>query len=84
MLYNEKQIPEILFMKHRHDDDEDYVDYEKNILLNSVSSYMFKNDTLNGFIENTQPLVTQLFDQHNIVKNFTNITVDRDYFKHKD
>lgn len=83
MLYEERQLPELYYMKHRHDDDTDYVDYEKKILNNTLSPYLFNNDIMNSFLNRVQKLVSLLFDQHNVVKNFKNFMVDKDYFKHK-
>ena len=70
MLYKRKQLPELYYIKHRHDTDEDFVDYEKNILNKSLSPYMYENNMMNGFLTRLQPLVALLFDQMNIVKNF--------------
>jgi len=76
-------IPEIHFMKHIHDDDNDYVDYESNILNKTLSPYIYENDIMAGFLDRLQPLLAILFDQMNIMKNFRNITVDKYYYKHK-
>ena len=81
MLYQRKQLPELYYMKHRHDTDEDFVDYEKNILNKSLSPYMYENNMMNGFLTRLQPLVALLFDQMNIVKNFRNYMVDKDWYK---
>lgn len=83
MLYDKKELPEIHFMKHLHDDDNDYVDYENNILNKTLSPYIYENDIMAGFLDKLQPLLSILFDQMNIMKNFRNITVDKYYFKHK-
>jgi hypothetical protein len=81
MLYKRKQLPELYYIKHRHDTDEDFVDYEKNILNKSLSPYMYENNMMNGFLTRLQPLVALLFDQMNIVKNFKNYMVDKDWYK---
>ena len=81
MLYKRKQLPELYYIKHRHDTDEDFVDYEKNILNKSLSPYMYENNMMNGFLTRLQPLVAILFDQMNIVKNFKNYMVDKDWYK---
>ena len=83
MLYNENQIEEIFYMKHRHDDDSNYVDYEKNLLDKSLSPYLYNNDTMSDFLKKVQSLVSIIFDQHNIVKNWKNYMVDKYYFKNK-
>jgi hypothetical protein len=81
MLYKRKQLPEMYYMKHRHDTDNDFVDYEKDILNKSLSPYMYENNIMNGFLTRLQPLVALLFDQMNIVKNFKNYMVDKDWYK---
>lgn len=81
MLYNRKQLPELFYMKHRHDNDTDFVDYEKNILNKTLSSYLYQNDMMNGFLTRLQPLVALLFDQMNVVKNLKNYMVDKYYYK---
>ena len=82
MLFERRELPEIHFMKHRHDNNEDYVDYEKQILDSSLSPYMYKNDLMNGWLKKMQPLVSLIFDQMNVVKNFKNYMVDKYYYKH--
>ncbi len=81
MLYQRKQLPELFYLRHRHDTDTDFVDYEKNILNKSLSPYMYENNMMNGFLTRLQPLVALLFDQMNIVKNFRNYMVDKDWYK---
>jgi hypothetical protein len=60
----------------------DYVDYEKIILKQSLSSYMFQNDIMNTWLLNLQSLVSLFFDQMNIMKNFKNYMVDKYHYKH--
>jgi hypothetical protein len=81
MLYRKKQLPELYYMKHRHDNDNDYVDYENMLLDKTLTPYLYQNDTMNGFLKRLQPLVGLLFDQMNIVKNFKNYIVDKDWYK---
>lgn len=83
MLYEERQLPELYYMKHRHDNDADYVDYDKNILDKSLSPYLFNNDLMNSFLKKIRRLIAILFDQHNVIKNFKNYMVDKYYYKHK-
>jgi hypothetical protein len=42
---------------------------------------MYENNMMNGFLTRLQPLVALLFDQMNIVKNFKNYMVDKDWYK---
>ena len=83
MLYDSKEIPELLYMKHRNDTDKDFVDYEDTILQKSLSPYIYENDTMNTYLNKLQPLVAMLFDQTNIIKNFKNYMVDKYHYKQK-
>jgi hypothetical protein len=81
MLYRKKQLPELYYLRHRHDNDNDYVDYENMLLDKTLTPYLYQNDTMNGFLKRLQPLVGLLFDQMNVVKNFKNYIVDKDWYK---
>lgn len=83
MYYEEQSIPELYYMKHRHDSDEDFIDYEKMILDKSISPYLYNNDRMNTFLTKLQRLISIFFDNVNIIKNFKNYTVDKYYYKHK-
>lgn len=83
MYYEEQSLPELHFMKHRHDDEKDFVDYEKEILNKSLSPYLFYNDLMYGFLQKIQRPVAMMFDNFNIIKNFKNYNVDKYYYKHK-
>jgi hypothetical protein len=82
MLYQRKEIPELFYLKHRHDNNDQYVNYEDKILNSSLSPYMYENNLMNSWLNKMQPLVALLFDQMNIVKNFKNYMVDKYEFKH--
>jgi hypothetical protein len=82
MLIEDKELPELYYMKHRHDDNKDFIDYENSILDKMLSPYIYENDMMNSFLKRLQPLVAALFDQMNIAKNFRNIMVDKYYYKH--
>jgi len=82
MLLEDKDIPEIFYMKHRNDSDTDFVDYQKSLLTNSLSKYLFNNDIMNNFLIMLQSMVTLFFDQFNVIKNFKNFLVDKYEYKH--
>lgn len=82
MLFERKELPEIHFMKHRHDDNTEFVNYENKILDNSLSPYMYKNDLMHDWLKKLQPLVALLFDQMNVMKNMKNYIVDKYYYQH--
>ena len=77
MLYKRKQLPELYYLKHRHDSEKTYVNYDDKILERNLSSYLFNNDIMRGFLERLQPLLSSMFDRMNIVKNFKNYIVDK-------
>jgi hypothetical protein len=77
MLYKRNQLPELYTLKHRHDDDKSFVEYENMILDKSLSPYMFENIIMSGYLKRMQPLVSILFDQMNVIKNFKNYIVDK-------
>lgn len=83
MLHNRRELPEIYYMKHLHDDNTDYVDYEKMIFDKTLSPVLFENDVMNGYLKRLQPLMAMVFDQFNVIKNFKNFMVDKYYYKHK-
>lgn len=82
MLYQRKQIKELYDLKHRHDDNDQYVDYENQILDSSLTPYMYKNDMMNSWLKKMQPLISILFDKMNVIKNWKNYIVDKDYYQH--
>ena len=82
MLYERKDLPELYFIKHRHDNQSDFVDYEKKILTSSLSPYMYNNNMMNSWLTKMQPLVALLFDRMNIMKNFKNFMVDKYEYRH--
>lgn len=83
MLYEKKQNSELFYMKHRHDSDKDFVDYEKDILNKSLSPYLYENDLMNSYLNQLQGLLSIQFDKINIVKNFKNYIVDKYHYKQK-
>lgn len=83
MLYDRKQLPELRYMKHRHDDDDSYFDYESQLLDKSLSPYMYENDVMNGFLKRLQKLLSISFDHMNVVRNFKNYMVDKYHYKQR-
>lgn len=83
MLYRKKQLPELFFLRNRHNSSMVSFDYENQILKKSLSSYIFKNDMMNSFIQLLEPLVSLYFDNFNIIKNFKNYIVDKNEFRQK-
>lgn len=82
MLYERKDLPELHFMKHRLDDESNWVNYEEKILDSTLSPYMYNNNVMSNWLKKMQSLVSLLFDQMNVMKNFKNYNVDKYYHKH--
>lgn len=82
MIFNRKDIQELHYIKHRHDSNDQFVDYEKKILNSSISPYLYENNLMNTFLNKIQPLTAILFDQMNIIKNFKNYIVDKYEYRH--
>jgi hypothetical protein len=83
MLYKDRQIPELYDLKHFHDNDNDFINYEEVILDKSLSPRIYQNDMMVGYLDRIKKIVALMFDQINIIKNYKNYIVDKDYFKHK-
>ena len=54
MLFERRELPEIHFLKHRHDDNDEFLRYEDKILDNSLSPYIYKNDLMNNWLKRGQ------------------------------
>ena len=83
MLYERKDLPELHYLKHIHDDDSDFIKYDETILDKTLSPYMFENSFMNTWLKKMQPLVSLLFDQMNIMKNLKNYMVDKYHYKQR-
>ncbi len=83
MLHDREQLPELRFMKQFHDDYRPNVNYENQLLKKSLSPYMYGNNTMNGFLDRLESMVSLIFDHMNLVKNFKNYMVDKYYYKHR-
>ena len=83
MLNKERQIEELWDLKHRNDTDKDWVDYEDIILDRTLSPYVFQNDEMKNYLDNIKGIPSRWFDQVNMIKNYKNYIVEKDYYKHK-
>jgi hypothetical protein len=83
MLNKERQIEELWDLKHRNDTDRDWVDYEDIILDRTLSPYVFQNDEMKNYLDNIKGIPSRWFDQVNMIKNYKNYIVEKDYYKHK-
>jgi hypothetical protein len=83
MLQDDKQLPELRFLKHLHDDTRENFDYENNLLNKSLSPYLYENEVMANFLYRLQKLIAISFDQISIVRNFKNYMVDKYDYKHR-
>lgn len=83
MYFEEQSLPELHNLKHRHDDNPKFVDYQDKILDKTLSPYLYYNDLMFGFLKQLQRPVSILFDNMNIIKNFKNYNVDKYHYKHR-
>jgi hypothetical protein len=82
MLFQRKDLPELFYIKHRHDNSDNHVEYESKILDTTLSPYIYNNDIMNSWLKKMQPLVSLIFDQMNVMKNFKNYIVDKYEYRH--
>ena len=54
MLYEKQNLPELYYIKHIHDDNKNFVNYEKTIFNNTLSPHMFENDMMNTWLNKTK------------------------------
>ena len=81
MLYDRQQLPELRFMKTFHDTEKPNFDYENDILNKSLSPYIYQNPLMANFLDKIQPMVSLLFDNFNVIKNWKNYMVDKYHYK---
>ena len=83
MLYDQKQLPELRYMRQFHDDQSSNFNYEQDIFNKSLSPYLFQNIVMFNFLDKLRPMMALFFDQMNLIKNFKNYMVDKYHYKQK-
>jgi len=82
-LENNVHIDELYTLSHRHDNElHNAVDYKTNLLQNSLSRNIYKNDNVNGFLNFLQPMVTHMIVTTSFIRNYYNWTVSKYYDRH--
>jgi len=85
MLYKEKQNPELYQLKHMYDNElHRGFDYENNSVVKSVTPVVLRNKTMNEFLYRIQKMIAIWFDEVNLLRNFFNYRVDKNYDRHPD
>jgi hypothetical protein len=76
-------ISELYDIEHRNDSNIHIgYDYQNNILKNTLSKQLFKNNNTNTFILKLQDMVALMFQSKVILRNWFNYTVNKYYDKH--
>lgn len=76
-------INELYDLEHRNDSNTyPSYDYHNNILKNTLSKQLFKNDITNGFLLKLQDMITLKIQSKSILRNWFNFTVNKYYDKH--
>lgn len=53
--------------------------YAGKVLQNSLSSYIYRDDTRAGMIDSMEPVVTEMIDAVKRIKNFVHYAVSKNY-----
>lgn len=76
-------IPELYDLNHKHDNNLNAgYNYKDNVLKNSLSRQLFKNDISNTFLLKLQELISLTIDSNVILRNWFNFTNSKYYDKH--
>jgi hypothetical protein len=79
-----QQIPEMYILRNKHNK---YINnmgynYSENLLKNTLSPVLYKNDKTSEFINKLNDLMVTLIDSVQPVRNIFNFTVSKYYNKH--
>lgn len=85
MLYKEKQNSELYQLKHMHDNElHTGFPYQENSITKSVTPVLLRNKTMNEFLNKIQKMIAVWYDEANLLRNFFNYRVDKNYDRHAD
>ena len=83
MLERERHIKEVYDLKHINDNEiHRGFDYETNLLNNTLSNVMFKNDTTKEFLDQDKDLLLTMVESTLTIRNFFNYSVSKFYNRH--
>jgi hypothetical protein len=82
MLHKEQYESELYWFRHKNTSEPEYVDIENVFIEKTFSPHMVGNDNLFGFISILKKMVVKLFDNHSIIRNFKNYSVNKYFYKH--
>lgn len=80
MLDKDIEINELYELKHRNDSNTyRHFPYEEQLLKNTTTPYMWKNDTMNKYLKKIEKITVLIIEQMNYARNFFNFTVNKYY-----
>lgn len=83
MLQKSIVIQEVYHLNHIHDKNNNGgYDADGKYIKNLISPVLLKNDIINGFIEQLEPLASNLVESSLPLRNLYNIVVDKFYDNH--
>ena len=82
MIEKDTQIKELYELKHMNDKIESGFDYEENLIKNSFSNVMFKNQMTFDFLNKIKSLLIYTIESNLVARNWFNYTVSKYYNKH--
>lgn len=77
MIEKDTQIKELYELKHINDDIQSGFDYEENLIRNSFSNVMFKNEMTYSFLNKIKSLLIYTIESNLVVRNWFNYTVHK-------
>lgn len=85
MINDYKQNSNFKWLREFHDNDPSAgPDYKKNFLFKFTSPHLWVNPRLRGFMEHMNILMSFMYEQNQIVRNWWTVWNSRWYSKHND
>jgi hypothetical protein len=82
-LEKDRHIPELYYLKHKHDNKlHTGFNWQDNILKNTTSPYVWKNPTMNKYLSKIEKMVSLMVEKMSVARNFFNYTVPKYYDEH--
>lgn len=82
-LDRKSHISELYDLSHKNDKEIHIgYDYKNNLLKNSLSKQLFKNDDLYKFLNHIQSMMVCMFESNMILRNWFNHNVPKWYDRH--
>jgi hypothetical protein len=82
-LEKDKQIQELYFLKHKHDNmlHKGY-NWQDNILKKTTTPFIWKNPVMHTFLSKIEKMLSLMVEKISVARNFFNYTVPKYYDEH--